>query len=508
MRLILGGWRPNLDYCLRPINRRRSTVVPMTAPGVASPPSLAETTRPARRLDHRLHALQIGLSVEAIRDTALSSPLWAIIMAGLFGGILPELGNTPTSQSWPWVLLCAVVAAGVFFLSRMVKSRTRNHQLDDRYWLPLVALAYFVVAASWCLVTFIFWEPSNIANHCFLLVVAIAAVSLFLTSRSGQFVMVIAATLPNLGMIWAEFLRQELWIDTVLAAVLPIWAIQLHLDSWRACRSVSGAHRTRLEMEALADELVLARDEASRANRAKSLFLANMSHELRTPLNAILGFSEVIMRKALGKNAEDRYSEYAGDILRSGRHLLGLINDVLDIAKIEAGKLELDRRWLDGRSIVQDCASLFAERALANGVTLRCEASPDDLRVFADERAFRQIVMNLVSNAVKYTPAGGRVEADLIAQDGVVVLAVRDTGSGIPADQLARMFQPFEQLDNRYGRANGGTGLGLTLVRALSELHGGHCRIESEVAKGTLVTVFLPLAKSASKPDIKKIAAA
>ena len=480
----------------------------MIEPLFASPPSVTGTTRPAKRLDRRLHVLQIGLSAEAIRDTALSSPLWAVIMAALFGGVLPELGNTPYSRSWPWVLLCAMAAAAVFILSRIVKSRTQKQQLDDGFWLPLVAVAYFVVAASWCLMTLIFWEPGNIANHCFLLVVAIAAASLFLTSRSGQFVMVIAATLPNLGMVWAEFLRQELWLDTVLAAVLPIWAIQLHLDSWRACRSVAAAHRTRLEMEALADELVLARDEASRANRAKSLFLANMSHELRTPLNAILGFSEVIMRRALGKNAEDRYSEYAGDILRSGRHLLGLINDVLDIAKIEAGKLELDQRWLDGRSIVQDCASLFAERALANGVTLRCEASPDDLRVFADERAFRQIAMNLLSNAVKYTPEGGRVEANLIAQDGGVILAVRDTGCGIPADQLARMFQPFEQLDNRYGRANGGTGLGLTLVRALSELHGGHCRIESEVAKGTLVTVFLPPAKGASKPDIKKIAAA
>ena len=402
----------------------------------------------------------------------------------------------------------AVVAIAVFVLSRIIKSKARVNGLEGSYWRPLVVAAYFLVAATWSLVSLIFWQPGNIANHCFLLLVAIAAVSLFLTSRSGQFVMVVAATLPNLGMVWAQFLCQELWFDTVLAVVLPIWAIQLHLDSWRACRTIAVAHRTRLEMEALVTELAFARDEAGRANKAKSLFLANMSHELRTPLNAILGFSEVIMRRALGKNADDRYSEYAGDILRSGRHLLGLINDVLEIAKIEAGKLELDRQWLDANAIMGDCASIFAERAQANGVTLKSEATPDDLRIFADERAFRQMAINLLSNAVKHTPEGGRIEAAVCAHQGGIRLSVRDTGCGIPADQLARMFQPFEQLDNRYGRANGGTGLGLTLVRALSELHGGHCRIESEVAKGTHVTVFLPLPVGDIKPANAKVAAA
>ena len=473
-------------------------------------PSAAATELfpPSGELGQRLHAFQISLSVEAIRDTALSSPLWAIIMVALFGGILPDLGNTSFARSWPWIALCSVVAITVFVLSRIIKSKARVNGLEGSYWRPLVIAAYFLVAATWSLVSLIFWQPGNIANHCFLLLVAIAAVSLFLTSRSGQFVMVIAATLPNLGMVWAQFLRQELWFDTVLAVVLPIWAIQLHLDSWRACRTVAVAHRTRLEMEALVTELAFARDEAARANKAKSLFLANMSHELRTPLNAILGFSEVIMRRSLGKNADDRYSEYAGDILRSGRHLLGLINDVLEIAKIEAGKLELDRQWLDANAIMGDCASIFAERAQANGVTLKSEATPEDLRIFADERAFRQMAINLLSNAVKYTPEGGRIEAAVCAHQGGIGLSVRDTGCGIPEDQLARMFQPFEQLDNRYGRANGGTGLGLTLVRALSELHGGHCRIESEVAKGTYVMVFLPLPTGDTKPAIAEIAAA
>src|SRR5262249_52431195 len=155
----------------------------------------------------------------------------------------------------------------------------------------------------------------------------------------GQFTMVLAATLPNLLMIWAEFLRHQLWFDIVMAVLVPVWAAQLLFDSWRACRTVAAAHRTRLEMELLAAGMARSRGEAARANQTKSLFLANMSHELRTPLNAILGFSEVIHTKALGEDAEKQYREYIGDILRSGRHLLGLINDVLDIAKIESGKL-------------------------------------------------------------------------------------------------------------------------------------------------------------------------
>ena len=474
---------------------------PDTAPAAA-------LSRPSRPLEQRLYELQVALSVESIRDIALSSPFWALIMTALFGGILPEIGKTPYAYSSPWVALCAVIAVEVFIFARVIRAKARKSALSGRFWMPLVTLAYFVVSTSWCLVTLLFWEPGNLANHSFLLVIAIAAASLFLTSRSGQFFMVLAATLPNLGMIWAHFLVQQLWFDTVIAVVLPIWAIQLHLDSWRACRTVAAAHRTRLEMEALADELARSRDEAARANRAKSLFLANMSHELRTPLNAILGFSEVIHKRSLGKDAHDRYSEYAHDILRSGRHLLGLINDVLDIAKIEAGKLELDLQWLDADALIYDCAQIFADRAQANGITLKCVTTPEDLRIFADDRALRQVIINLLSNAVKYTPHGGRVEARLSAVDGGVSFTVHDTGCGIPEDQLARMFQPFEQLDNRYGQANGGTGLGLTLVKALSELHGGSCRIESEVAKGTLVTVFLPQPNRSADPDIKKNAAA
>jgi len=435
-------------------------------------------------------------------------PVWAAIMCALFGGLLPVFGTTSLSFTWPWPLLCLGMASVVFMLARHVKQAAEDEDLDGAHWLNVVASGHVVIAGSWCLVTLMFWDPGNAANHCFLMAIAIAASALFLTSRSGQFVMVISSTLPNLGMIWLHLLRGELWLDQVLAVVLPIWAVQLHFEAWRSCRTVAAAHRTRFEMEDLASELSRARDEAASANRAKSVFLANMSHELRTPLNAILGFAEIISTKALGKASQERQHEYMGHIMQSGRHLLSLINDVLDIAKIDAGKLVLDRRWIDGAAVLRDCAAANAEQAAAGGLTLNSSTSPEDLKLFADERAFRQIIGNLLSNAIKFTPPGGRIAVRLSLVDEGAVLSIRDTGCGIPADHLPVIFQPFEQVGSRYGRANGGTGLGLTLVRSLTELHGGTCRIDSEVDIGTLVTVVLPTAQAASVPaeDVRKIA--
>ena len=466
-----------------------------------APEPAAENPRPVELLDQQLTSLQLSHSIEALRDIAITVPIWAAIMCALFGGLLPVFGTTSIYLTWPWPVFCLGMASAVYMLAQWVKQGAEEGDLDGPHWLKIVASAYVLVAGSWCLVTLFFWEPRNAANHCFLLAIAIAASALFLTSRSGLFILVVCATVPNLGMIWLHLLRGEMWIDQGLAILLPIWAVQLHYEAWRSCRAVAAAHRTGFEMEKLVTELSRARDEAAGANRAKSVFLANMSHELRTPLNAILGFAEVISTKALGRNTSpERHAEYIEHITRSGRHLLGLINDVLDIARIDLGKLVLDRRWIDGGAVLRDCIAVSSEHAAAAGLTLTSSTSPEDLKLLADERAFRQIIGNLLSNAIKFTPTGGRIAARLTLVEEGAMLSIRDTGCGIPADQLPLIFKPFEQVGSRYGRANGGTGLGLTLVRSLTELHGGTCRIDSEVEMGTLVTVFLPTAQSAGIP--------
>ncbi|NBC32428.1 MAG: PAS domain S-box protein [Alphaproteobacteria bacterium] len=247
------------------------------------------------------------------------------------------------------------------------------------------------------------------------------------------------------------------------------------------------------KLQAARLEAEQARRAAEDANRAKSQFLATMSHELRTPLNAIIGFAEVIKEMHFGADAQDRYVDYAQDIHQSGQHLLDLINDILDIAKIEAGKLKISPEVLSLKPILQGCMRLFSTRANAKDLTLQCKTTPAEATLYADERAIKQILFNLLSNAVKFTLRGGHITVRACADDdGSVEIAVSDTGIGIPADHIERVMQPFEQFENRYDQMREGTGLGLSLVKALAEVHGGTVAIDSRVEVGTTVTVRFP----------------
>ncbi|HEX4304388.1 MAG TPA: ATP-binding protein [Rhizomicrobium sp.] len=254
--------------------------------------------------------------------------------------------------------------------------------------------------------------------------------------------------------------------------------------------------------EASREEAVLAKEVAEQASHAKSSFLANMSHELRTPLNAVLGFSEIIHTQMYGPIGDDRYRDYAGLINRAGTHLLDLIGDILDMSKIEAGKLELRREAVDTAALARECAELMAERAASAGVALRSDLVLAPPLVSADRRAIKQILLNLLSNAVKFTPQGGMVTVRVAEDGGECRISIADTGIGMPAGELHRIGNPFVQLSNNSGN-HAGTGLGLALVRGLIELHGGTFRIESVEGQGTTVTVLLPL----DEPVTREIAA-
>ena len=225
--------------------------------------------------------------------------------------------------------------------------------------------------------------------------------------------------------------------------------------------------------------------------RTRSRFLASMSHELRTPLNAIMGFSD-IMRVRMFGDLSPKYLEYAELIHESGRHLLDLINDVLDMSKIEAERFHLDLRRFDAREAVAAALRLTSVQAREVGVQVHEVLQSSPLDVLADERALKQIVLNLVSKALKFTPGGGEVSVTAEAVGENFVLAVVDTGVGIAKEDLARLGRPFEQAGGAESRARG-TGLGLSLVRALAELHGGTLEIESALGEGTAVTVRLPV---------------
>ncbi|MCR5872971.1 HAMP domain-containing histidine kinase [Phenylobacterium sp. J426] len=238
-------------------------------------------------------------------------------------------------------------------------------------------------------------------------------------------------------------------------------------------------------------ELEQARASAEQQNAGKSRFLANMSHELRTPLNAIMGFSDIMRQRLFGPMA-DRYTEYAELIHESGSHLLELINDVLDMSKIEAERFELAREEFDVRDAVNAVLRLMRGQAERNGVILRGVLPAEPLEADADRRAIKQITLNLVSNALKFTPRGGTVTVTVQAAGDVLELIVTDSGVGIAPDDLERLGRPFEQAGDAQQRA-AGSGLGLSLVQAFAALHGGEMTIESAVGDGTTVTVRMPV---------------
>lgn len=239
-------------------------------------------------------------------------------------------------------------------------------------------------------------------------------------------------------------------------------------------------------------QLKEAKESAESAYASKTRFLANMSHELRTPLNAIIGFSEMIQRQLLGPMGNARYLDYIGGIRQSGEHLLDLINDILDMSKIEVGKYELYVEELNIGKIIRLAIHMVEGRAHESQIRLVADDIPDDVQIMADRRALMQILLNLMSNAVKFTKPGGTVDVRCFRELGGVAIVVADTGIGIPKEKLGLVTLPFEQVSSEFTRNHEGSGLGLAITKDLIELHGGTLDIDSEVGVGTIVTVLLP----------------
>jgi signal transduction histidine kinase len=315
---------------------------------------------------------------------------------------------------------------------------------------------------------------------------------------SGGYLLVPALFGDSSGPLRTDSVREQVMIVQIFVAVMAFSVVLIGAALEERKRLERGLASAIKRVEMSREEALVARDAAQKANRAKSMFLANMSHELRTPLNAVIGFAEVMHDEMFGPLGDPHYREYTGMIQGAGRHLLELINDVLDMSKIEAGKFEIQRERVAVGALVEDCIELVRENAGQAGVEIVGDIGTAPIWANADRRAVKQILLNLLSNAVKFTPSGGKIVVCAAMRDGAVVLSVSDTGIGIPADQLSRLGNPFVQLRGDAGTTHVGTGLGLALVRSLAELHNGTFRIDSVEGVGTKVSVGLPAARAAS----------
>ncbi|MBV9540062.1 MAG: hypothetical protein JO167_02245, partial [Alphaproteobacteria bacterium] len=437
---------------------------------------------------------QLDLIAAAMRSMRFTSPLWALALAWVGSASFGYLGKRPFEQT---ILLPCVISVTMFFVSNVVShyhamtaGQTDPHAV--RPWFMRLTLLQVVISAVWGLVPWLLWDPSNDANSIFLAGATIAMLASLVVSRATHMDMFLACLAPITVISSLRFALGDDVLDYGIALAIPAYAAQLFFDGRRLARRVDEDARLRFQVEDLARELEETRDEALRkrfeaetANASKTAFLANMSHELRTPLNAILGFSELISQECFGPVGSKRYKEYAGDIHSSGSHLLSLINDLLDVAKIEAGRMEIAPNPLDARRTFDVALKLIGAKARERNQTLVIDVDTSCPPLYADERAIKQILINLCTNAVKFTPEGGKitVRAEL-ARCGGFQISVQDNGPGIPREKLDKIFTPFNQVDNRYDRQAGGTGLGLALVRGLAELHGGRAWLESEPGKG------------------------
>ena len=322
----------------------------------------------------------------------------------------------------------------------------------------------------------------------------------------------LATAMARSGLITEAIGREEQWVTTRCAQFskadgawrdMTIGARSLRISE-TALNSggVVLMHNDVTDWVKTEKELLQAKDTAELADRAKSEFLANMSHELRTPLNAVIGFSEVLRDKLFGPLGGERYYDFVNDIHDSGEHLLELIDDILDLSKMEVGQRELDAKPMDLSRTIIAAVRMVNQRAERAGVSVRVDTEEDMPPFNGEERGIKQILLNLLTNAIKFTPANGEITVIThMSADGALVITISDTGIGMARSEIPLAFAPFVQLDSAHSRQYEGTGLGLPLVKSLVEMHGGSVRIDSEIDQGTSVVLRFPNSSMVREAD-------
>lgn len=473
------------------------------APAAARPPREAPSASPVNELRARMShgsTMRPELEYELLtlvarheKSAQLMLPLLAVILGAtcLFWASPYAVGA--------WLAVALTTQAAMVYVCRRFQEMERSAVKVGKWRDSLV----FVEAAcglGWAGLAALTLGVSDTAATVFLLVALVALLAIRMTYTSSVLAIFYAGTLPMTVAVVGRFLMEGDHLHLVLAAIAACLQVYFMMLASGLNRAALAMIEFKAEKDALIAEIEEekwisdeARRSAESANIAKSRFLATMSHELRTPLNAILGFSEVMLCEVLGPMQNKSYKDYAGNIHDSGKHLLQLINEILDLSRIEAGRYELHEEAVRLNAIAEDCLRLLHLRAESKGLQVLLEFPRNLELIWADERALRQVCLNLLSNALKFTPSGGLVTITVAAEaDGGQRLVVTDNGPGIPADEIPRVMQAFGQGSLAHQTAEGGTGLGLPIVKNLVQLHGGTFELNSEVGKGTECVVRLP----------------
>ena len=444
---------------------------------------------------HRESRINLALLrgvLDNLRGNRKTIPLFALAVAAIFAQWV--------SPVWLGVWYAHVllgVGAQLLLIKHFPQGELTPQTARKWTWIAAGVNLFFV--ANWASLGWYLWVPGNEFNHMLIIVVLAATLTVQGTLAGASRQIAVPAFFLYAAAMALVPLREGSLPYVYLALTMPLYVLYIAYITKQNYARARASIVLVEERDSLLAELVMAkiesdrgREKAEAASLAKSQFLANMSHELRTPLNAILGFSEVISSRMFHDMPERNY-EYAGLINSSGHHLLALINDILDLAKIEAGRWKLEEGSIDLYRLADDAQQLVQWRAKDAKAKLENSIDPGMDMLYGDERAIKQIMLNLLSNAVKFTPEHGSVTSFAhVGADGGLVFGVADTGVGIAPEDQSRVFDSFGQGKHDVAIVDKGTGLGLAIVKGLTEAHGGHITLESEVGKGTRVSIHLP----------------
>ncbi|MBN9063270.1 MAG: HAMP domain-containing histidine kinase [Rhizobiales bacterium] len=442
-----------------------------------------------RAFDHEL----LRMFARQRSSAALTMVLLAAVLAVLAGNWIAP------GPAFIWLaVMCATMTVSLMLGRRFLETPDQN--VDIRLWRRRFILGELLQGLAWAgFVGLLFSAPEpNVRLFLFFTLLVVSAATAMVSTTIAN------AIFAGIGPMAVAFVAKCYPFQDINSVGLAASAIASQgyfvLLSYRQYHSAVLGLEFQSEKDALIAELEQAKansDEARRraeeSNIAKSQFLATMSHELRTPLNAILGFSEVIKNELFGPLQVPAYKEYINDIHASGQHLLNLINEILDLSRVEAGRYELKEEAIDLAELVEDCRHMLNLRAKARSITVRIAAETNLPRVWADERAMRQITLNLLSNAIKFTPQGGEVEIKVgWTSSGGQYFSIKDNGPGIPENEIPIVMTSFGRGSSALKSAEQGSGLGLPIVKGLVDLHGGHFTLRSKLREGTEVVVALP----------------